>query len=484
MHINFHLYLTIVLAVFLANMVSAQQDQNCFSVMAGKNTTMDGSVILAHNEDDYGDRVVNFYKVPGNKSKKGDVLSTEDGASIPLPSDACGYLWLEMPGMSFSDSYMNEYGVVIASDLCASREDKPELKEGGIGYLLRHIMAQCARTAKESVKIGGKLIEEYGYNATGRTYCIADPSEIWMMSVVNGKHWVAQRIPDDQVALIPNYYTIGVIDLNDTTNFMGSPDLIDYAAQRGWFDPEVQENFIFREVYSQPENLRSMNNIIRHHQAYELLSGQTLDLNMPVPVSFKPAKQLSLADFFSTLRTHGENSSQDQTRGYADGSPHSGNIVSVCSSTTQYGFVAQLRNNMPLATGAIMWIAPYRPCVQQFVPWYFGITKIPAGYSKGDYSDAFKNHFKKIEDYEATFPGHDFRKFQKYTTGFDNDYKKSIDVRRAAINLAETSLLGNQAAFEAEVNGLLSTDAEQGKHRLNTFLEEQLTNSMNAIIQK
>ncbi len=53
-----------------------------------------------------------------------------------------------------------------------------------------------------------------------------------MLAVVKGKHWVAQRVPDDHIAIIPNYYTITTVNLTDTMNFYGSDDLVEYAIKK------------------------------------------------------------------------------------------------------------------------------------------------------------------------------------------------------------------------------------------------------------
>ena len=217
---------------------------NCFSVIAGKNATADGSVMFAHNEDDWGDRMVNFYKVPRADHQHGEMITMETGAKLQQATQTWSYLWLEMPEMSFSDSYMNEWGVTIASDACSSREEEGELTDGGIGYWLRRAMAERAKSAREAVKIGGALVSQFGYASSGRTYCIADTKEAWMLSVVNGKHWVAKRIPDDEVAIIPNYYTITTIDLKDTLNYYGSADLVDYAVKKKWYNLKKWENLI------------------------------------------------------------------------------------------------------------------------------------------------------------------------------------------------------------------------------------------------
>ena len=196
----------------------AAQDYNCFSVIAGRQATVDGSVLMAHNEDDSGEQMLNIYVAPATDR-------------------SLRYIWCEFPGMEVSDVFMNQFGVSIASNGCPSREDKGEILGEGVLYEIRVSVAKYARTAREAVAIIGSMVETFGYKGSGRSYIVADPTEGWVISVVKGRHWVAQRVPDDKVMTIPNYYVIGAVDLDDENNFAGSDDLVEYAISRGWYDP-------------------------------------------------------------------------------------------------------------------------------------------------------------------------------------------------------------------------------------------------------
>ena len=48
---------------------SIEKGFNCFSMLVGKNASVDGSVMFAHNEDDSGEQLVNYYKVQRVKHK-------------------------------------------------------------------------------------------------------------------------------------------------------------------------------------------------------------------------------------------------------------------------------------------------------------------------------------------------------------------------------------------------------------------------------
>jgi dipeptidase len=478
---SFKNFLSIFLLLFAASIsLNAQQTKenpfNCFSVLAGKNATSDGSVMFAHNEDDWGDRIVNFYKVPQETHQKGEMITMETGAKLQQAQQTWSYLWLEMPEMSFSDSYMNQWGVTIASDACSSREEKGKLTDGGIGYWLRRAMAERSKSAREAVKIGGALVSQFGYASSGRTYCIADPNEAWMLSVVNGKHWVAQRIPDDEVAIIPNYYTITTIDLKDTLNYYGSADLVDYAVKKKWYNPKKMGEFNFRQVYSNQENLKNMGNIVRHWSAVKLLSEKQYTVDESFPVAFKPKQKVTLSVLFTVLRNHNEGSEFDKSEGYVKGHPHED--WSICSPTTQYGFVAQLRSELPEDIGAVLWLAPFRPCAHAFSPWYFGMTEMPEGFARGNYTTALTTHFDKIENINDAAPGHNFLKFVEYAKKVDKDYGKQIETINQNIQFFESELFQNQKGFEKKATELNKSDPNRAKKSLTEYSIRQVNQSM------
>ena len=56
------------------------------------------------------------------------------------------------------------------------------------------------KTAREGVKRLGEIVAEYG-SAESNGVLFADHLEAWYMEIATGHHWVAQRIPDDCVAV-------------------------------------------------------------------------------------------------------------------------------------------------------------------------------------------------------------------------------------------------------------------------------------------
>lgn len=454
-------------------MVLSQGDMNCFSIIVGKDASTDGSVLVAHNEDDYGTQIVNHYLVPRQQHAPNETIVCRNGLVIPQVAETYAFIWLEMPGMEFSDSFINEWGVVVASDACSSREDAPELTSGGIMYWLRRIVAERARTAKEGVKIAGKLISEYGYGSSGRTYIIADANEGWMLAAVHGKHWVAQRVPDDMVAVIPNYYTIGKINLSDTVNYCGSPDIIKYAIHRGWFEPGRDVRFHFAKTYSHPGNLKNTGNTHRMWRGVNLLAEKKYGLSDEFPFAFKPKQKISRQILQRVLRDHYIGTELDKTDHYRLGNPFQMNGSTICASATQYGFVAQLRHWLPVELGAVLWLAPHRPDCQAFVPWYLGCTRLPHGYAIGDFQSATSSHFQVPKSFYDRTDSLAFWTFTRLVEAVDENYGQHIARVQKKWASLEQELLSEQQAFEAKAARKLAENPTEGRELLTEYTHRQ-----------
>lgn len=46
-----------------------------------------------------------------------------------------------------------------------------------------------------------------------------------------------QRIPDDHVAIVANMFTVRAVNLSDSFNFLGSPNMLTIAEKHGRWDP-------------------------------------------------------------------------------------------------------------------------------------------------------------------------------------------------------------------------------------------------------
>ena len=395
---------------------------NCFAIIAGKDITADGSVMLAHNEDDSGEQMVNIY------------LSEPD-------SGRAAYFWCELPGQTNSDSFFNKYGVAVASDYTPSIEDKPSLTDGGTVYLVRKTVGEYARTAREGVRIAAKVVDSLGYSDTGRTYLIADADEAWMMSLVKGRHWVAQRVPDDKVMAIPNNYVIDKVNLADTLNFMACDSLIEYAIDRGWYNPATDGDFSFKRIYGRQDRYRADHNTLRHRSALNSLTDTVFSTDPDTyPLAFTPSRKVTVADMIEALSSHQSD---------AD----SCHVGLICSDCTVYSTIFQLRKptaTMPAEVANVMWLCIGHPCIEPFIPWYMGMTEVPENFGRFDsYVTAHEKHFTDRRDMRRNYPdGHYWTVLDRFDS-LNTDWSHRYPAAHAAKVALQARILADQPAFES-----------------------------------
>ncbi len=449
---------------------AAEESFNCYTIVAGKEATADGSVMVAHNEDDRKGLLLNIHKVPAREYPPGEVLTLKGGAALPQVASTPGMLWLEIPESNFTDSYINEHGVAVTSDECPSREDQPELTEGGIGFNLRRLVAERAKTAREGVRIAGELISRFGYNSSGRTYIIADASEGWLLHAVKGKRWIAQRVPDNEVAVIANRYTIATVDLFDRDHFLGSPDLVGYAEQRGWYNSKKDPEFDFARAYSDPDKYADMGNVLRQWRGADLLAAKPPKLEDPLPFSFKPKRGLRLNDLFKVLRDHYEGTQHDLSDRYRNGSPNSAKNRTICTESTQYAFIAHLRGGMPADIAHVAWIALRRPDSNAFSPWYVAMERGPDGASRETPDNAWKNHFTPLPPQALEDAGLSFNTYARLSTVVDRQYRQRIEKAQKVWRNFEDFLFGDLKDHEKEFTFLLKNNKRLARHIIDNYI--------------
>ena len=162
-------------------------------------------------------------------------------------------------GYSFSDGFVNEHGLAIVSNNCNETfEEENPVVDGGVGYGIRRLMAERAKTAREAVDVAIGLVTKYGYTSGGRTYTVADRNEAWQIMLLKGHRYIARKIQDDEVTYIANAFAFDKVDVNSKDVIM-SPDLIEHAIKTGKYKPAKAgdySDFSFRKAY-QPVSRRA-----------------------------------------------------------------------------------------------------------------------------------------------------------------------------------------------------------------------------------
>jgi dipeptidase len=461
--------LTFVLVIGLA--LPAYAD--CSSIIVGKNASETGEVLLGHNEDNGGLIVMPLYIMPRMTHEPGEMIVMEaNRAQIPQVEETWGFTWSETrtpSGASFSDGFINEWGVAIVSDNAGtSSERDPVLVDGGIGYGIRRIAAERAKTAREAVEIMAELAETYGYSASGRSYQVADKDEGWMMQLVNGTHYAAQRVPDDEVAFIPNRYTIREVDMEDTENFIVSPDLITYAIDNGWYTPAVTgdySDFDFAKAYQRTYSTTD----IRQRNALSLLLGREIPVDEELPFSVKLDRKLGIEDVKELLRYHYEGTDDDLSNDY-EVSPHYMGNRPICASSTQESSVIQFRENPEFT---VYWRTSGHACTSPYIPFYLGMTSVPDGFGWIDPVEGMANHFSPPAEDFVNDPERAWWAFINLQNLIEPQYGEVIDEVQKEVFRLEKQWASKQKGIEAAAYAQYKKDPDKAREFLTKHTNQE-----------
>jgi len=452
-----------------------RSDGECFTVLVGRDASANGSVMIAHNEDDRGDIVVNLRKIASRDYGAPQKVDLGRGAFHATDGKTAGFLWIEATTQEYADSFVNEHGVLITSDSCPSLIRDEDLTDGGIGWMLRRLVAEKATSARDAVRIAGELIETYGYCASGRTYSIADTTEAWMLAALRGRHWYAQRVPDDEVAVLPNHFTIRAIDPGDPDHFMGSPDIVEYAAKNGWYDQAKDGPFDFKKAFERPSRREPAadGNALRHWRGLELLTGKTWEPGFDYPFSVKPGKKVTAEALMAVLRDHYEGTPYDATDGYKTGTPNHTKFRTICTASTINAFVVSLDAKRPEPLAASIWLAMGKPDTTVFLPLYYGVETLPPGAGTGgnthDYALFAKQHFEDA-DIKAAKADLIHTKVLELEKIAEADYGPMHQTLEKELFPAERAFIESRPAFEKEFAALYAKDKAKALKKLDAYV--------------
>jgi dipeptidase len=394
------------------------KELGCTSMLVGKNATVDGSVLTSYSCDGAIFCSVNF--IPGGMHEEGETIPiyTWGGKKIgEVPQVEETYsCWTPLDGALFSGG-INEHQVSVGETTTGGRRELV-CENASLNYPNLILLGlQRAKTARESIRIMGDLIEEYGFYGVGECITIADPDEAWAFECFGpgfqwtfesekpGAVWAAQRIPDDEFFVSANRARIGEIDLNNSEYFMASPNVFSLAEERGWYNNSGGDGpFVFYEAYAPDIDIRCSR---REWRGLSLVA-PSLNLDPDLerfPFSVKPDKKLAVQDIMAIHRDTYEGTQFDITENPAFYvTDENGNKVkspmatpygtrssteselwdllgikserSVSVSMAGFSFVNQLRGWLPDDIGGIMWYANDCPGTSCYVPIYAGATSI------------------------------------------------------------------------------------------------------------
>ena len=410
----------------------------CSTILVGNQASADGSVLMSHSCDgdvmglvyvmpahSYapGTRVPMYWNVPRPNTYEEYLANLRKGydqvGTLPV-SETCRSLILGGNVENMTTGGLNEHGLSIAIEFLPMREELA-CDKGRVGPNSNHWTTSLiangllrARTAREAIRLIGAMVEEHGflyYRAprAGVALPIADGREVWLMEIFGpgtswtpdsgrpGGVWCAQRIPDGEVGCSANRSRIGAVDLTDSDHFLASKNVFSLADELGFWKPGTP--FLWHDAYG---GLGDRSNTLREWRALSL-AAPSLGLKFTgdprldrYPFAVKPDRPLTAPRLMEIMRDSYEGTQFDVTTQAAfkvgqgksplacpSGPPELLDLLGVkaeraiCTPSSGYVFVAQLRDAMPKAIGNLLWFA-YGPAnTSCFIPLYAGITDMP-----------------------------------------------------------------------------------------------------------
>ena len=451
----------------------------CTTVIVGRLASSTGTVLVGHNEDAGGRTFTQQFLVPGGSRAPGSLLTAEPGrASVPDVPSVLDTYWSNMlapePGSSFDQGMANAAGLVVCSNGggtsfdAALSDEEAGLRDGGLGFLLRRITGERARTAREAAELAGRLIAEYGYFGAARNYTFADAREAWVLNVVKGRRFVAKRVPDDGVMLISNMLAIRAVDPGDHENVIASPDLIEHALRTGRYVPAVPgntEDFDFARAYQSDENRHEPGKSVRMCIGWQAITGKVYGDELHYPEVQRRPAPMTPADVMKVLRLTDPETRLTRSDGLADAFHVSARDIS--RSHTREGWVMQTSSD---PRDALLWHCEGPVETGVFVPWFPFAGGIPSHSALTDLAEARARHFSVRPERLSFNPR--FRYFLYAQTAELVNFDRSL----YAGVLAEQQRL--EARFASELDklfGSLPTDGEEKAKQLVQFAERSQT---------
>ncbi|MFH1923018.1 MAG: dipeptidase, partial [Planctomycetota bacterium] len=85
-------------AILLALLSPAPRVWACYAVIVGREASADGSVLVGHNEQNGGRRILNFRRIPRRQFAEDASLGLRRGGRLEQVPETWAFLWSENPG--------------------------------------------------------------------------------------------------------------------------------------------------------------------------------------------------------------------------------------------------------------------------------------------------------------------------------------------------------------------------------------------------
>ena len=393
----------------------------CTTVLVGKKASSDGSTMISRTDDGHFDVKKMIVVEPSKQPRK--YKSVISHAEVPLTEEPMRYtacpsvdkvkgIWAATGinaanvGMTATETITTNPRVLAADPLVEFKKAAGREKEvpGGLGeedFVV--LVLPYIRSAREGVLRLASLLERYGtYESNGIAF--NDENEIWWMETIGGHHWIAKRVPDEEVVLMPNRFGLDNFDLDDALGakkaYLCSADMREFIKdnsldlnQNGKFDPRdiFGSHSDTDHVYNTPRTWFMGRYLASRTYRWEGEDPDFTPVSDDIPWSLVPERKVAVEDVVYLLSGHYQGTPYDPYSKRDSGKR--GIYRSIGINRTGVTSICQIRPDVPDPIKGIEWVCFGSTVFSAFLPLYANTPALPAYLSKVGLEPSTENFY-------------------------------------------------------------------------------------------
>ena len=378
----------------------------CTTVLVGRKASNDGSTMIARTDDGHFDTKKLIVVEPKDQKRKYKSVISHVEIELneePMRYTACpsvdtkNGVWAATGinaagvGMTATETITSNPRVLSADPLVVPKKAKKRGEKdtpGGIGEEdIVVLVLPYIRTAREGVLRLGALLEKYGtYESNGIAF--NDENEIWWMETIGGHHWMAKRVPDDAVVVMPNQFGMDSFDMEDALGkqktHICSADLREFIAdnrldcnQGGRFDPRdiFGSHSDQDHIYNTPRAWFMGRFLTPYSHRWDGENAEFGPESDNIPWCFVPDRRIAVEDVKYMLSSNYQGTPYNPYLNQDTGVR--GKYRSIGINRTGVTSVCQIRKDAPEPIRGIEWICFGSTTFDALLPIYPNVHKMP-----------------------------------------------------------------------------------------------------------
>ena len=361
----------------------------CTGILVGKKASVDGSTMVARDEDWYNGINPITYRVFPAKNYDGEhYVSDYNGFECDLHGQGCRFTSCAVGVKGYGrwdQQGINEYNVSMTGCQTETTNERvlaydPLVPNGLDEECMVYLVLPFIKNAREGVKKLGTMSEKYG---TGESngMAFADKDEVWYMEMEGGHQWVAMRIPDDCYAIAPNIACIEEVDFDDPDNFMYAPGIRDFV-DKYHLNPDPG-HFNYRDIFGTHDEGDAYYNFPRAWYGQKMFTPSVKQdpTSSHIPFCQRPDHLMSVQDVQNFLSSHYQETKYDPMGTYSSGDERERKLFRpLALDRNQNSSVLQIRNDVPAKYAAIQWVNLGFHAFSPYVPFFANANDTPDNY--------------------------------------------------------------------------------------------------------